>query len=213
MNKPVPAPERIGKVGALVVLSCCFLASAALRTGEVIAALPAGGDDGYGNPVVAHPDPDLTGAGGAGEPEAEPGTLVAEIKRRTDELNQREAQLDNREQELRAVERRLRERLEEIRVARERLAGTAALVDDAAGKDVRRLTEMYQQMKPKQAGLIFNEMAPSFAAGFLAEMRPDVAALIMANMEAEKAYAVSLLIASRNLKQKSAPGASQTGTE
>ena len=61
---------------------------------------------------------------------------------------------------------------------RERLAATAALVDDAAGKDVRRLADMYQQMKPKKAGEIFNEMAPSFAAGFIAEMRPDAAALI-----------------------------------
>ena len=60
---------------------------------------------------------------------------------------------------------------------------------------------MYQQMKPKQAGQIFNEMAASFAAGFIAEMRPDAAALVLANMDATKAYAVSLLIAGRNLKQ------------
>jgi len=96
-----------------------------------------------------------------------------------------------------------------MREARARLAETAALVDDAAGKDVRRLADLYQQMKPKQAGQIFNRMAPSFAAGFIAEMRPDAAALIMANMAAEKAYAVSLLLAGRNLERPDAPARSQ----
>ena len=211
MSARPASPQSIGRVGALIVLAMCFLASAAFRAGDVIAALPAGGDDGYGNPVVSPERDQAVSPTLPQEEEPEPGTLVAELKRRTDALRQREAELEEREQALKAVERRLRDRLEDLQQARERLANTAALVDDAAGKDVRRLAEMYQQMKPKQAGQIFNEMAPSFAAGFLAEMRPDAAALIMANMEAEKAYAVSLLIAGRNLRPQGAP--IQTGTE
>ena len=58
---------------------------------------------------------------------------------------------------------------------------------------------MYRQMKPKQAAQIFDQMPPSFAAGFLGEMAPESAALIMANMDAERAYAVSLLLAGRNV--------------
>ena len=79
------------------------------------------------------------------------------------------------------------------------LAETAALVDDAAGRDGRHLADMYRQMKPKQAGRIFNAMAPEFAAGFLGQMGAVSAAQILANMEAEKAYAVSLLLAGRNV--------------
>jgi flagellar motility protein MotE (MotC chaperone) len=74
-----------------------------------------------------------------------------------------------------------------------------ALVDDAAGKDVRHLVAMYEQMKPKQAGQIFNAMDPTFAAGFLGQMNAPSAALILANMDAEKAYSVSLLLAGRNV--------------
>ena len=131
-----------------------------------------------------------------------PPELIAEIKQLREKLQAREDALSKREMKLRILEKRMKARLQDMKEARERLAATAALVDDAAGKDVRKLAEMYQQMKPKQAGQIFNEMAPSFAAGFIAEMRPDAAALILANMEAPKAYAVSLLIAGRNLKQQ-----------
>lgn len=195
--------EPTFRVGALVIVAAGFIVSAVLRAGEVVAALPEGTDDGFGNPIAQQQKPSKDGS----TPKAEkvvvgPPELIAEIKSLREKLEAREDALSKREMKLRVLEKRMKERLTEMREARERLAATAALVDDAAGKDVRRLAEMYQQMKPKQAGQIFNEMAASFAAGFIAEMRPDAAALILANMEAPKAYAVSLLIAGRNLKQK-----------
>ncbi|MEO1493830.1 MAG: hypothetical protein AAFV19_16880 [Pseudomonadota bacterium] len=189
------------QLGALIALASCFVLSALLRAGDVIAALPATGDDGFGNPLAMPTQDQITSAEPTdGSNSEQPTLLIAELRDQREKLNEREAILRSREQTLKTLETRLNERLEEIRAAREQLKGTAALVDDAAGKDVRRLAQMYQQMKPKQAGQIFNEMAPSFAAGFIAEMKPEAAALIMANMEAEKAYAVSLLIASRNMK-------------
>lgn len=195
------------RIGALLVVAIGFVASAMLRAGEVVAALPESTDDGFGNPIAQRvqttPIEVPTGRTIVGPPE-----LIAEIKELRKNLDSREEALSKRELKLRILENRMKERLEEMRQARERLAATAALVDDAAGKDIRRLAEMYQQMKPKQAGEIFNEMAASFAAGFIAEMRPDAAALILANMDAAKAYAVSLLIAGRNLKQKPADNVS-----
>ncbi|MEM9059177.1 MAG: hypothetical protein AAGD13_01840 [Pseudomonadota bacterium] len=185
------------KIGALVVLAAGFAVSAFLRAGEVIAALPEG-DDGFGNPIASQK------VGAPSTPEkivVGPPELIAEIKRLREKLDEREKALEHREMKLKIIEKKMKERLDEMRAVRERLAATAALVDDAAGKDVRRLAEMYQAMKPKQAGQIFNEMAASFAAGFIAEMRPEAAALVLANMDAEKAYAVSLLIAGRNMKK------------
>lgn len=194
--------EPTFRVGALAIVAVGFIASAVLRAGEVVAALPEGIDDGYGNPIAQQQQPAKNTIDG--EPErvvVGPPELIAEVKQLREKLEAREEALSKRELKLRILEKRMKQRLLDMREARERLAATAALVDDAAGKDVRKLAEMYQQMKPKQAGQIFNEMAPSFAAGFIAEMRPDAAALILANMEAPKAYAVSLLIAGRNLKQ------------
>ena len=196
-----PPREPSVRIGALLVVAIGFIASALLRAGEVVAALPEGADDGFGNPIAQQvkqaPPESPVERTMVGPPE-----MIAEIKALRERLDAREEALSKRELKLRVLENRMKERLGEMREARERLAATAALVDDAAGKDVRRLADMYQQMKPKKAGEIFNEMAASFAAGFIAEMRPDAAALILANMEPEKAYAVSLLIAGRNLKQR-----------
>jgi hypothetical protein len=41
-------------------------------------------------------------------------------------------------------------------------------------------------------------MDPEFAAGFLGRMRPDAAGAVMAGLSAEKAYAVSVILAGRN---------------
>lgn len=188
--------------GALFVLAACFVVSALIRAGEVVAALPQTLDDGFGNPIApVKTDKSKQQAAGGTVKEIGPPELLSEVRRQRERLKKRAATLDAREQKLKSIEKRLESRIEELRAARDRLANTAALVDDAAGKDVRRLADMYQQMKPKQAGQIFNQMAPSFAAGFIAEMRPDAAALIMANMDADKAYAVSLMLAGRNMNR------------
>lgn len=200
MRAGLPREPSI-RIGALLVVAIGFIASALLRAGEVVAALPEGADDGFGNPIAQQVKPAPPGSL-AERTVVGPPELIAEIKELRERLDAREDALSKRELKLRILENRMKERLGEMREARERLAATAALVDDAAGKDVRRLADMYQQMKPKKAGEIFNEMAASFAAGFIAEMRPDAAALILANMEPEKAYAVSLLIAGRNLKRR-----------
>ena len=183
-----PARPRRWKPGALAILALCFGASAVLRAGVVVAAFPA-------EDVAAEPMP----AGAVAEPAVLPLTVAAELRARAALLAEREAALADREQLLAVLEVRIEQRLRELEAAREELARTAALVDGAAGRDVQRLAEMYQQMKPKQAAEIFNAMDPSFAAGFLAEMRSDAAAAVLANMDAEKAYAVSLLMAGRNI--------------
>lgn len=193
-------PRGTARVGALIVLAACFGASAIIRTGEVIAALPGSLDDGFGNPIPSANKTVTSADDAASKDPVEPDILLAELKRQRKMLQERESKLKARQQKLDALETRLKKRLDDLRAARKHLSETAALVDDAADKDVKRLAEMYQQMKPKQAGQIFNEMAPSFAAGFMAQMRPDAAALIMSYMEPAKAYAVSVMLAGRNVE-------------
>lgn len=207
-----PPREPSLRIGALFILSAGFVVSALFRAGDVVAQLPMGGDDGFGNPVVVQRGANVEHAEPAGRQPDDtadaPASLMAELRHQREVLAESQRKLTEREQTLAVLQKHLEKRLADLAAARERLADTAALVEDAAGKDVRRLAEMYQQMKPKQAGQIFNEMAPTFAAGFIAEMRADAAALVLANMDAEKAYAVSLLLAGRNVDRSrtSAPG-------
>lgn len=200
------AGSRAGtlRMGALMVLGACFAVSALFRAGEVVAELPAKSDDGFGNPIPQQATSSPVSSEAESRVEVGPQQLLNEVRRQREALSVREAEVAARERALTGLGAKMKQRLEELRTARDQLAKTAALVDDAAGKDVRRLAEMYQQMKPKQAGQIFNEMAPSFAAGFIAEMRPDAAALVMANMDADKAYAVSILLAGRNVNRSRA---------
>lgn len=178
--------------GALATLAVAFFASAAMRAGDVIAALPGVVDDGFGSPVAA-------ASGTPSAPETDVPTLVADLRAARAAVAERERALAERAQVLEAIEIRLETRLRELEAAQRRLEETAVLVDDAAGRDVRHLAEMYRQMKPKQAAEIFNRMPPGFAAGFLGEMPSEAAALILANMEADRAYAVSILLAGRNV--------------
>jgi flagellar motility protein MotE (MotC chaperone) len=59
---------------------------------------------------------------------------------------------------------------------------------------------MYEAMKPKVAGSLFDRMDPVFAAGFLSRMRPEAGAAVIGSMQPERAYAVSVILASRNLE-------------
>jgi flagellar motility protein MotE (MotC chaperone) len=75
-----------------------------------------------------------------------------------------------------------------------------------AGTDIDHLSRMYGAMKPDQAAAIFNQMDPAFAAGFLRRLSSDQAGLILAGMQTDKAYVVSVNLASRNqdLREKQA---------
>ena len=195
----------LGRSNALFVLCIAFLIVAAMRAGTVVAQLPVAGDDGFGNPLPTVTAVDRTDAEepSAGPKNAAPEALIAALKKRQDSLETREAEIASRELALRALEQRLTARLDEVETARKRLADTAVVVNEAAGNDVRHLAGMYQQMKPKQAAQIFNLMDPSFAAGFLSEMQNENAAHVLASMDPEKAYAVSVLLATRNFGNES----------
>ena len=79
-----------------------------------------------------------------------------------------------------------------------KLASTIAMADGAAEADLARLTSVYESMKPKDAAALFEQMAPPLAAGFLGRMKPGAAAGILGGMTAQRAYAVTALLAGRN---------------
>ncbi|MEM6536118.1 MAG: hypothetical protein AAF668_00155 [Pseudomonadota bacterium] len=136
---------------------------------------------------------------GADDNDADFKSLASMIMSRTEEIERRIAELDEREALLAAVEIRVDEKLKLLEEVQSSLSQTAERVDAASSQDIQALADMYANMKPQQAGAIFNAMEPSFAAGFLTAMRAETAAAILAGMEPQKAYAVSIIIAGRNV--------------
>lgn len=107
-----------------------------------------------------------------------------EIREQTLSLQAWENELETRTAELRALQTSLESRWQEIQAVSDR--------------DIQHLAQMYGVMKPDQAAQIFNQMDPGFAAGFLRLMQSDQAGLVLANMDTQKAYVVSVRLATMN---------------
>jgi flagellar motility protein MotE (MotC chaperone) len=129
---------------------------------------------------------------------AQTDALLAAIRERSEALDARTVRVEDRIRVLEIIEKRVGERITELQKNKDALSSLVAFADEAAEQDIALLSKMYEQMKPKKAGEIFNKMDPTFAAGFLTEMNSESAALILTNMSTDKAYETSMIIASRN---------------
>ena len=132
----------------------------------------------------------------------ENGAKIAEIlqdlSKREEVIAEREGKLRDRIAALSLVEEEVQRNLVALEEAEKKLAKTLALADEAAENDIARLTSVYENMKPKDAALLFQEMPPEFAARFLGRMRAESAAAIMAGLDSTSAYSISVVLAGRN---------------
>ena len=113
-------------------------------------------------------------------------------------FEQRETGLVEQQLALQEWETRLQERTRELESLEVLLNERWTEMKTESDSDLKHLAQMYGSMKPDQASLIFNEMDTNFAAGFLRQLPSDQAGLILANMDTEKAYIVSVRLASMN---------------
>ena len=184
-------PRRAGR-GALGIISGLMIAAGLIRitdgVGKVMALETTGHGTEAATAVVAG---DCTPDGGT-------AALLAALRERESTLVSSEAALEVRKQALSIAETKITARLEELKAAEAQLSSTLALADSASEDDLARLTTVYENMKPKEAALLFSEMDPDFAAGFLARMRPDAAAAVLAGLDPKVAYGISAVLAGRN---------------
>lgn len=188
MSKP-----KTARNGALTVIAILMLGSAALRIG--FEAGPAiAREMNTDKPEAAKDDmaPKLT------ETAVEYQKLLTALREREEDLARREAQIEERNKALAVADQAIEQKLAALTEAEEALRETIALADVAAEGDLTRLTDVYEQMKPKESAALFEEMDPQFAAGFLARMRPEAAAGIMAGLTPTTAYTISVVLAGRN---------------
>jgi len=108
------------------------------------------------------------------------------------------AELKKQQLELQAWENKLAQQTAELKLLQETLEARWEQMQASSDQDIEHLSRMYGAMKADQAAQIFNKMDAGFAAGFLRLMAPDQAGLVLANMEAEKAYLVSIKMATMN---------------
>ena len=203
-GKPAKRRARRKPRGALAAICALLVTSALLRVAIGAGEALAREEGDSPKPEVAHAADPLPGKG------ADPAgatRLIAEadIQPLLDALNAREARIHKREsaievrlQALAVAEEEIERKMTALVEAEASLRDTLALARTAAADDIEKLTNVYANMKPKQAAALFQEMDPEFAAGFLGRMRPDAAAAIMAGMTPQSAYLVSVILAGRN---------------
>ncbi len=185
-----PTRKRRARTGILWLVALSLLTSAFLRLGS-------SGGFAIAQEVAGFSTEDVEAAQ-ACTPDEDIATLLNLLNEREDRLKSREQAFEDRAQALEIAEEQVRKNLLALEQAEADLERMIALSSDAAEDDLSRLTSVYENMKPKQAALVFAEMPPEFAAGFLGRMRADAAATILAGLAPDKAYAISVLLAGRN---------------
>jgi len=185
---PKAQRRRSGR-GALGIISGLMIAAGLIRI-----------TDGIDHVMALETAPELPAEAtdASCTPDGGTAALLAALRERETVLAGNETALEERRQVLGIAEDKIAARLEELKAAEMQLSSTLALADSASEADLARLTTVYENMKPKEAALLFAEMEPDFAAGFLARMRPDTAAAVMAGLDPKIAYGISAVLAGRN---------------
>ncbi|MBY4894056.1 hypothetical protein KUL25_14955 [Rhodobacteraceae bacterium N5(2021)] len=164
-----------------------FAASIVLRLGTLDLSLVSTAE-------ASDPEPHASAVG----PTAPIRAALDEVTALRDRLAEREAAVEDRERAIEAAQLLIEERLAVLEAAELRLQALIQTSDSAAEADLARLTEVYQTMEADQTAALFAQMDPNFAAGFLTRMTPAASGAIMAELDPAIAYAISVVIATRN---------------
>lgn len=190
-KKKVDKKWRSGK-GTLWIIALVFASSGAVRlaggAGQAIAkemAFSTAEHSEMSEPALCYSD-------------AKMGGMLDSILAREEQLKNKERLLEEKETSIKFAENVLRDNMDELVSAEQKLAATIAHAETASEDDLDRLTSVYENMKPKDASILFEEMSPEFAAGFLGRMRTDAAAQVMTGLTPTKAYSISAILAGRN---------------
>jgi flagellar motility protein MotE (MotC chaperone) len=185
-----PRPGRLRQRSFLTGLGLVFAVSAVLRLGTLDLAVA----QSAGGAVEPAPGAGVQGAGLARELQ----DALSDLESLRQDLDRRETAVGDRERAVAAAQALVETRLAELEAAETRLEALIATSDSAAETDLDRLTRVYETMPPETAATLFEQMPPSFAAGFLARMASPASAALMAELTPEQAYAISVILATRN---------------
>jgi flagellar motility protein MotE (MotC chaperone) len=211
-------PATIAVMALLLGLKSVALVRAAAPAAETIATPaavapppapakrlpPAPASGAPASPVAATPP---------SEPPISEGerALLLDLRKRRSELDAREAALAARESVLTAAETRLAARVKELGDLQRRLESLEAARNAREEANWRGLVKLYEAMKPRDAGTIFNELDLPVLLPILDRMKEAKAAAILAAMEPERARLATAELAERRSRANAVPPASAAG--
>ena len=123
--------------------------------------------------------------------------LLQQLAERREKLDQRAQTLDRRESLVKAAEKRLTQKVGEpvrLRILIEEMLGK---YDEQESRQLARLVNIYEKMKPKDAARIFEDLAKDVLLKVVERMNERKTAPILAEMRPDKAQQLTLELAER----------------
>ncbi|MCH7543055.1 MAG: hypothetical protein IIB65_05405 [Proteobacteria bacterium] len=137
--------------------------------------------------------------------------LLQRLADRRIELEIWRKDIEMRERLLKATEKRLDKKVAELAVIQKRIKGLLKQYDKEQEAKLKSLVKIYENMKPKNAAIIFGELGMPILLDVVERMREARVAPILARMSPQKAKRVTTELAlRRNMDSKAPPPAAST---
>jgi flagellar motility protein MotE (MotC chaperone) len=124
--------------------------------------------------------------------------VLERLQERRQELETRAREVDIRESLLKAAEKRIETKVDEMKGVETRISAAAQQKEEADNARFKSLVVMYENMKPKDAGRIFDRLDMSVLIEVASRIKPQKMSDILAQMSAEAAEKLTVELARRS---------------
>jgi flagellar motility protein MotE (MotC chaperone) len=124
--------------------------------------------------------------------------VLERLQERRQELETRAREVDIRESLLKAAEKRIESKVDEMKGVESRISAAAQQREEADNARFKSIVTMYENMKPKDAGRIFDRLEMSVLIEVASRIKPQKMADILAQMSAEAAEKLTVELARRS---------------
>lgn len=124
--------------------------------------------------------------------------VLERLQERRQELETRAREIDIRESLLKAAEKRVESKVDEMKGVETRISAAVQQKEEADNARFKSIVTMYENMKPKDAGRIFDRLDMSVLIEVASRIKPQKMADILAQMSAEAAEKLTVELARRS---------------
>lgn len=124
--------------------------------------------------------------------------VLERLQERRQELEARAREVDIRESLLKAAEKRIDSKVDEMKGVESRISAATQQKEESDNARFKSLVVMYENMKPKDAGRIFDRLDMSVLIEVASRIKPQKMADILAQMSGEAAEKLTVELARRS---------------
>lgn len=124
--------------------------------------------------------------------------VLERLQERRQELDTRSREVDIRENLLKEAEKRIESKVDEMKGVEARIAAAHQQKEEADNARFKSIVTMYENMKPRDAGKIFDRLEMAVLIEVASRMKPQKMADVLAQMQPEAAERLTVELARRS---------------